>query len=176
MREYRIGRPRRRQQAGMDEAAWKGATAGLAGGVAMLAMNEVVARGLLPGDEEAPPRRGPAIRRGARRAVRKGAQQLGVRLTGDQREASAIAMELVAAAAIGALFGVVSSRLPLPAAATGPLLGALVYGATLSGLLPGGGLLAPAGAVSLGEALRPVGSQALFGSVTARAFELLAER
>ena len=174
MREYRIGRPRRRQRAGIGEAAWKGAAAGLAGGVAMLAMDEVAARGLLPGDDEAPQHRGPAIRRGARRVVRKGARQLGLRLSADQREAGAIAVELAAAAAIGALFGVVSSRVPVPAAATGPLLGALVYGATLSGMIPDGGLLAPDGALSFRDALRPAGSQALFGSVTARAFELLA--
>ncbi len=160
----------------VGEAAAKGALAGLAGGLALVASSELTARGLMPGVDEAPRRRGPAIRRGARRAVRGGSRAAGVKLSGDQREVAAIALELVAAAAIGAAFGVIGSRVRMPAAASGPLLGGLVYASTLGGMVPASGLLASRSNLTWRDALRPAGPQALFGLVTARTFELLADR
>lgn len=161
----------------MGEAAAKGALAGLAGGAVLLASSELSARGLIPGERAGgPARRGPAIRRGARRAVRAGSRAAGVRLSGGQREAAAVALELAAAAGIGALFGVIASRVTIPPAASGPLLGGLVYASTLGGLLPATALLASPARISWRDALRPAGPQALFGLVTARAFEMLAER
>lgn len=160
----------------MGEAAAKGALAGLAGGVALLASSELSARGRVPGAERGAARRGPAIRRGARRAVRAGSRATGVRLTGKQREVASIAVELAAAAAIGAVFGLIAGRVRMPPVATGPLLGGLVYASTLGGMLPARGLLASPARLSWREALRPAGPQALFGLVTARAFDMLAAR
>ncbi|MHB1223343.1 MAG: hypothetical protein ACYC2G_04755, partial [Gemmatimonadaceae bacterium] len=134
------------------------------------------ARGRLPGEQAGPRRRGPAIRRGARRAVRAGSRAAGVRLSGGQREIAAAALELAAAAGIGAVFGLIASRVTLPAAASGPLLGGLVYASTQGGMLPATGLLASPARISWRDALRPAGPQALFGLITARTFELLAER
>lgn len=163
-------------QLSLGEAAARGALAGLVGGITLLASSELTARGLLPGVGQAPGRRGPAIRRGATRAVRSASRAAGVRLSGEQREVAAMAVELVASAAIGAAFGVIGSRVRMPTAASGPLLGGLVYASTLSGMLPAAGLLASPTRLSWREALRPAGPQALFGLVTARTFELLAER
>lgn len=87
-----------------------------------------------------------------------------------------MAVELAAAAAIGAAFGMIGSRVQMPTAASGPLLGGLVYASTLSGMLPVAGLLASPSSLSWREVLRPAGPQALFGLVTARAFEMLADR
>ncbi len=160
----------------LGEAAGKGALAGLAGGIALLASSELSARGLIPGVDEAPRRRGPSIRRGAKRAVQSGSRAAGVKLSGKQGEVAAMALELAAAAAIGAAFGIIGSRVRMPAAASGPLLGGLVYASTLGGMLPAAGLLASPTRLTWREALRPAGPQALFGLVTARAFQMLAER
>lgn len=174
------GRPRiHRGGIGLGEAAGRGALAGLAGGAALIGMNELATRGLLAADGAAGKgrsRQGPAIRRGARRTVKAAGRKVGLHLSRDQGDVAAIGLELVAAAGIGAAFGMIVSRVQLPASATGPLLGGLVYAATLAGVLPAGGALASPGGSSWRDAIRPAGPQAMFGLVTARTFELLLGR
>lgn len=176
MRMRALERPTTSPRLALGDAAARGALAGLAGGVVLLASSELTARGVLAGAGKEPRRKGPAIRRGARRAVRAGSRAAGVRLTGRQREIATVALELAGAAGIGAVFGLIASRVRIPAAASGPLLGGLVYASTLGGMLPAAGLLASPKRLTWRDALRPAGPQALFGLVTVRAFELLAER
>ena len=160
---------------GLGEAAWKGAVAGMAGGVALLAAREIEERGLLAAEGGAgakrPARRvGPAIRKGVRRTARA----RGVRLTARETALVDVALHLAGAAAVGAAYGIVRSRVRLPGAVDGPLLGLLVYGATMWGVLPAAGLLAAPERLDLREVLAPVGPNATFGMVTARAFDWLA--
>ena len=155
----------RRHEVGLGEAALKGAVAGVAGSVAMMAAHELEVRGMFAGER----RPEPAIRRGVRRAARKE----GVRLSSRQKLGAEIGVQLVGAAVVGALFGVVQSRLRLPATANAALLGGLVYATGHSGLLPRAGLFAPPANQTLKEALVPAGSNAVFGLATARVFAML---
>ena len=156
---------RRRHEIGLGEAALKGALAGVAGSVAMMAAHELEVRGLFHGERKPEP----AIRRGVRRAARKE----GVRLSGAQRMGVEIGAQLLGAAMVGAVFGMVQSRVRLSAGANAALLGGLVYATGHSGLLPRAGLFAPPAHQTLKEALVPAGSNAVFGLATARAFAML---
>lgn len=161
----------RHSRIGMGEAAWKGALAGLAGGAAMLGARELEARGLFDeeDEDEVPPPPGPRI---ARRAARARGREL----TDRQAAISGIALQLAAAATVGAVYGVIRTRVPLPGGADGALLGALVYVGSRWGLLPATGLFESPADQSLQQALVPAGTHAVFGVATARAFEMLRER
>lgn len=163
-------RTRRTARAGGNDVltgALKGAVAGIAGGIAMLAAGELEARGAA-GDLGEPVRtmaRGPRTR-GAQRRRREGAPS--------RQPAPAIAAQLAAAAVVGAVYGAVQSRVRLPDAAHAAVLGAITLAANASGLLPRGSVLAPPAGASLQEMLMPVGAHALFGTTTARVFGMLA--
>lgn len=161
---------------GIGAAAWKGAVAGMAGGVALLAAREIEERGLLAAEQTAGARKsarrvGPAIRK----KVRQTARARGVRLSVRESAAVDVALHLAGAAAVGAVYGIVRSRVRLPGPVDGPLLGALVYGASMWGVLPAAGLFARPARLDLRELLAPVGPNATFGMVTARAFGWLAD-
>ena len=164
-REIRRRRRPRRRTGSRGDAARKGAIAGAAGSFARLVVAELVARAAA-GDlgaharELAPKIRGGATRARAAAPTRRPRQRIG--------------LEIAIGAAIGAAYGVVQTRVRLPEAAHGAVLGALTYAVHATGWLPAGGVLAPPPDASLKDALTPAGTHAVFGLATARAFQLLA--
>lgn len=154
----------------MGEAALKGALAGAAGGVAMIAMQQAESlAGLAEDGRAAAPR---AVGRAAR-AAKGAAQAQGVRMSGDQVALTGVAIQILAAAGIGAVYGVLSNQFRLPVGVQGSVLAGIVYAANLWGLMPSSGLLELPTGVPLKEALVPVGPHAVFGAATARAFDML---
>lgn len=161
-------RRRRRHSSGVLGAAVRGAIAGVAGGLAMIGARELeqlaVAEPVLE-----QPRRKPASRRAATRMART----IGVELSTAQGESAGVVLQLATAAAVGAVYGVARSYLPVPRGADAAILGGIVYLANAWGVMPAAGLLALPPGQTLEEALVPVGTHAVFGVATARVFELL---
>ena len=155
-----------RRRIGVGEAALKGAVAGVAGAIAMLAAGELEARGATGalGGRVREIVGGPRTR-GSRRRQRPAAPS--------RQAATDLVAQLSAAAAVGAVFGIVQSRFRLPEAAHGALLGGLAYAASASGAFRGAGLLAPPPNASLRDVLMPAGTHAVFGLTTARAYDML---
>ena len=160
-------RRRRRRRTSVGEAALRGVLAGVAGGVAMLAVGELEARGAAGdlGERVRELAQGPRSKSAQRRRREAAPSRLGAR---------SVIAQLAVAAAVGAVYGVVRSQLRLPEAAHGALLGGLAYAANASGLLPENGILSPPDGASAEEALMPAGAPALFGIATTRVFDLLA--
>ena len=163
-KQLRRGVRRPRTRSGMGEAALKGAVAGAAGSVAMLVVAELEARAAAGDLGERARELAPRIRGGRTRA-RAAAPT--------RRSPERIGLEVAVGAAIGAVYGLVQSRVRLPEAAHGAVLGALTYAVHATGLMPAGGILAPPPDASLQDALMPAGPHAVFGLATARAFALL---
>ena len=159
-------RPKARRRIGVGEAALKGALAGVAGGIAMLAAGELEARG-------AAGELGARVQEMAGGPRTRGSRQRRRPAPASRQATANLVAQLSAAAAVGAVFGIVQSRFRLPEAAHGALLGGLAYAASASGAFAGAGLLAPPPNASLRDVLMPAGTHAVFGLATARAYDML---
>ena len=159
-------RRRRRRRQDVGQAALRGAVAGLAGGLAMLLVGELEARAAAGdlGDRARELTQGPRSRSAQRRRRQAAPSKLAPR---------DLAVQLAAAATVGAVYGVLRSQLPLPQAAHGALLRGLAYAANASGLLPERSILSPPADASAEKALLPAGAHALFGVATTRVFDML---
>jgi hypothetical protein len=145
-------------------AAARGAAAGVIGGIALIAVDRLVA-----------PRLG-----GDRRErewddlVADGLARTGVRLSGRERTAAGIASGLAYAMVLGAAYGVARWRYQSSPATLHLLDAALVYGASLVSREPRParrGARRPAV-----RAIRAVSSASLFGQATAAAYKALSRR
>jgi len=153
-----------RQSVSLGTAAAKGAMAGLAGGLALMLVEQAGRRTILP--------EGADTTSTAARAVKAVASEHGSKPSRAVSEAAGGTIELALCAALGAAFGIVHSRVRAPALVDGLALGALAWAATSSkkGVLPRIGM-APAINQNVEEAAIPIASHVAFGVTTAAVFE-----
>ena len=159
----------RRRRLSAGKGALLGALAGVAGGFATVAARSVGRAALGSGESHEP---------GWEQVVRAEAVRQGVELGEPEVRRIATAAHLADAATLGALYGLVRARLPLPRVANGLLLSGLAQALDLPrlALALAGGPVPPRGASSLERSLLPVGAHGVYGYVTTRAFDLLAAR
>lgn len=145
-------------------AAVRGALAGVAGGLALMLVEQGGRRTILP--------EGSDTTSTAARAAKAVAKSHDASLSSVQAEAVGGVAELAWCVALGAVFGVVHSRLRAPPLLDGLGLAALAYTATSSsrGLLPRLGMT-PTLHQNVEEAAIPVSSHVAFGIATAAMFE-----
>jgi hypothetical protein len=145
-------------------AAARGAAAGLIGGIALIAVDRLVA-----------PRLGAAQReREWDDRVADGLRRVGVRVSGRERAAAGMVSGLAYAMVLGAAYGVARWRYQSSPATLQLLDAALVYGASLVSRQPrrarrGAGRPAV-------RAIRAVSTASLFGQATAAAYKALSRR
>jgi hypothetical protein len=154
----------RSQSTSLGRAAVLGAVAGLAGGAALLLTEQAGRRTILPNGSD--------TESTAARAVEAVASEHEMFVSRARAEIVGESAELAWCAALGALFGVVRSRVRVPALLDSLALAGLAYAATSSsrGLLPRLGL-APALGESVEEAAIPIASHVAFAVTTAAVFE-----
>jgi hypothetical protein len=145
-------------------AAAKGAIAGLIGGIALLATEQAARRSILPTGSATRSQAAQAVDAVASRHDRSPSPAAGEIIGG--------ALQLAWCAALGAAFGVVHSRVRVPALVDGLALSALAYVTTSSSK----GAVARAGAApplqqNVEEAAIPIVSHLAFGLATAAVFE-----
>jgi hypothetical protein len=145
-------------------AAARGAAAGLIGGLALTALDRVVA-----------PRFGSAQReREWDESVADTLARIGVRVTGRDRTMAGVATGLVYAAILGAAYGLARQRWRTSPATLGLLDAALVYGASLVSREP---RRVPRGRRRPStRAMRAVSSLSVFGTATAAAYKAFSRR
>lgn len=151
----------------LGDAAVKGAVAGMLGGVALLLAERLTSRAVLPPGER--------VHEG-RDAAEAIADARDAALSPARAEAAGAGLELGACALLGAVYGMVQSRLHPPDVLHGLLLGGLSWMATSSGsgALPRLGAAAPARMQSMERTAVPVASHVAYGVATAMAFDALA--
>jgi hypothetical protein len=151
----------------VGEAALKGALAGVAGGAAMMLVRPFQAKGLLPASERTEPE--------WQKVVRSEARRRRIHLTKMQSALLGSAVHLSYSALIGAAYGVMRSRAPIPDAAQGLVTSGLVYAANFPawGLMPRRGVTPPPSKPRRRKAVIPVATHAVFGVTTAAAFKVL---
>lgn len=150
----------------LGDAAMKGAVAGMLGGVALLLAERLTSRAVLPPGER--------VHEG-RDAAEAIADTRDAALSPAQAEAAGAGLELGACALLGAVYGMVQSRLHPPDVLHGLLLGGVSWMATNSGAgaLPRLGAAAPASMQSMERTAVPVASHVAYGVATAMAFDAL---
>lgn len=150
------------------QAAFHGALAGLVGGAALLLVDQAGRRTILPKGSDTTSQ--PA------RAAKLVATQHDHELSRLQAEAVGGSVALAWCAALGAVFGVVHSRLKTPALLDGLALAGLAYVATTSsrGVLPKKFGMSPPLHQNVEEAAIPISSHLAFGVTTAALFEATA--
>lgn len=146
------------------DAAAKGAVAGMAGSIALMLAEQIGRRTILPegGDTT-------SLAAGAVTAV---ASEHGHSLSRANAETLGVAAELASAAVLGAVFGVVRSRVRAPALVEGLVLAALAYYTTSSskGILPRVGM-SPTLHQNMEEASVSLAAHVAFGVTTAAIYE-----
>src|SRR5688572_6352083 len=145
-------------------AAARGAAAGLIGGLALTALDRVIAPRFGGGQRE----------REWDEGVADTLAHVGVRVAGRERAMAGVATGLVYAAILGAAYGLARQRWRTSPATLGLLDAALVYGASLVSREPRRvtrGRRRPAT-----RAMRAVGSVSVFGTATAAAYKALSRR
>jgi hypothetical protein len=154
----------RSESTSLGRAAVLGAVAGLAGGAALLLTEQAGRRTLLP--------EGSDTESLAARAVEAVTAGRGASVSRTRAEIMGEGTQLAGCAALGALFGVVQSRVRVPALLDSLALAALAYALTSSkqGLLPRLGVAPPLDE-SVEEAAIPVASHVAFAVTTAAVFE-----
>lgn len=152
------------QKSSLGEAAAKGALAGLAGGIALMVTEQAGRRTILP--------EGADTTSMAAQAVEGVASEHDKSPSRQTAELTGAAIELAWCAALGAVFGVLHSRLRSPAIVDGLVLAGLAYVATNSsrGVLPRIGMTPPLHQ-NVEEAAIPIASHVAFGVTTAAVFE-----
>ncbi len=147
-------------------AAAKGALAGLAGAIALMLVEQAGRRTILPAGADTTP--------AAARAVKAIAEEHGASPSRPVVEAAGVGVELAWCAALGALFGIVHSRVRGPALVDGLALAAIAYAAvsTEKGMLPRIGMSPPMHQ-NVEEAAIPIASEVAFGITTAAVFEAI---
>ena len=150
----------------LGDAAVKGAVAGLLGGVALLLAERLSSRAVLPPGERA---------HEGRDAAEAIADARGAALSPARAEVAGAGLELGACALLGAVYGVVQSRVHPPDVLHGLLLGGMSWMATNSGrgALPRLGAAAPASMQAMERTAVPVASHVAYGVATAMAFDAL---
>lgn len=158
---------RRMVQAGLVDAAVRGAVAGVIGAMAMRLVLEVEQRALLPeGQRETPP---------PRKVVQEVEAAQGVELSPLQEQAAATAVHMGYSAAWGAVHGVGSAVLGIPPVLHGLLLGGIVYYTSMgpSGFLTRAGITESPMQQPMRKAAVPFGAHIAFGLTTAAAYQAL---
>ena len=157
----------RRDSPALGHAAALGAVAGLAGGAALLLTEQLGRRTILPNGSD--------TTSAAARAAKAVAVEHGASIGPLRAEVMGEGAELAWCAAIGALFGIVHSRLRAPALLDSLALAALTYAATSSsrGILPKLGV-EPSMQQNVEEAAIPIASHLAFAVTTAAIFEATA--
>ena len=148
----------------LQNAAARGATAGLIGGLALTALDRFVA----------PRMGGPHREREWDNGIAGALARVGVRVSDGERAAAGIATTLMYATLLGAAYGVARQRWQRSPATIGLLDAALVYGASLVSREP----RRPPRAVRRrsARAVRAVSSISVFGTATAAAYKALSRR
>jgi hypothetical protein len=169
MRTRLLARVRRDDELDVRQAAVRGATAGLAGGGAVLLLSWLARRGVVaveetPDDEW-------------ERLVRNVARRAGVKLTARQLHFARVTAQLTYFTLLGAAYGMARNRGTLP----GPLRAALNGGLVHAASLPMVAQATPTRrrprrkqrSAANGRLAIPIGSAALFGLTTSAAFTAL---
>lgn len=157
-----------KQQMTLSSAALKGVLAGLAGALAVTTANVIEQKLFLP--------RWEPLEIEPMEVVKTEARKKGVELSNPEIIAAGFGAHTLYSALWGAIYGVVQSRLRLPRLLHGLVYGELIWAANYPrwGVLPRRGILPPASERSAAKAWIPVGTHAVFGLVTAAAFEVFA--
>lgn len=153
---------------GIGEAALKGALAGIVGGVALMLMEKVEQKVLLP--------QGAATPGMGQKAVQQIARDRGAQLSRVEAQAAGAGLQLGYCAVVGSLLGIAASRVNAPALVEGLAMAGLSYALTMSdaGLLPRLGADSPPELHSIEETAVPVGAHLAFGLTTAAVFDAVA--
>lgn len=154
----------RKTDSSPTRAAFRGAAAGLIGGLALTAVDRFVA----------PRMGGPLREREWDNDVADTLSRVGIRLSRRERTTAGIATSLLYATLLGAVYGVARQRWHRSPATIGLLDAALVYGASLVSREP----RRPRRGVKRksARAARAVSSISLFGTATAAAYKALSRR
>ncbi len=151
----------------LGEAALRGAAAGLAGGMAVLALSWLVQRGVLSTDD--------TVDAQWERLVKKAAQGAGLELSKGQARIARVTAQLTYSVLVGAAYGIARSRRSLPGALRAALNSGLVHAAsvpmvaqTVNGRQP-----KRRGRRGKRGVAVPLGSAALYGLTTSAAFSAL---
>ena len=149
------------QSISVTEAALKGAVAGVIGGIALIAMEQLEHVVLLP--------RGDTTGTMGEQAVEAVAKSRDVELSKPVSQIAGAAGQLAYCALLGAIAGVAKRRVGAPSLVDGLATAGLAYAGSMSagGLLPKLGVTAPPTGHSMEETAVPVGAYLAFGLTTA---------
>jgi uncharacterized membrane protein YagU involved in acid resistance len=151
------------------DAALRGALGGVAGGLAMYGMKQMVAPKVLPKDMR---REGFA----PKKAVEWGEEQAGHpnALTKTEEEKAAMAAHLAYSAGFGALYGLVRRKADgVPAPLAGALFGLVVWGVSFEGLMPALGMMKATTDLPMKKWPPDLMGHVIYGAATAVAYEAL---
>ena len=151
------------------DAAVRGALGGVAGGLAMYGMKQIVAPKVIPEDMR---REGFA----PKKAVEWAEQQAGHpnALTNDQEEKAAMAAHLAYSAGFGALYGLVRRKAEgMPTPLAGALFGLAVWGISFEGLMPALGMMPGTTDLSMKKWPPDIMGHIIYGAATAVVHEAL---
>ena len=161
------GAPATKGRVSVGDAAVKGALAGLLGGAALLLVERLEQRLLLPRVSDAPTM--------GEQAVQTVADSKGAELSKGAAQITGAAAQLGFCALMGAICGVIQNRLDVPPVVEGLMTAGVAYAASMSssGILPKLGATSPPLAHSLEETAVPVGAYLAYGVTTAAAARML---
>ena len=155
----------RRRELSVPEAALRGAAAGLMGGLAVLAADALAERRVLTSNG--------SMRAGWSRLARRAARRTGASLGERQQTIAGVAAHLLYSASLGALYGIVQSRLELSSELEAVVDAALLYVGALPARAQRRG---PAGrrAPRLRKGIVPLHAHSVFPRAMSSAFRALA--